>query len=452
MTTRVSPASAGNINKLTISSNRGGGSADISAIVPEFNYYESVLSNVITASMVVSETGFESKGIETVATQGLLDGLPIRGGERVDINIDDSQGNTLTFKDGLYVNRAGNATPGTQNDTYFIDLTSKESFANEQTRVVKRYEGKISDSVSSILTQILKSTGQTLNIDSTAIPYNFIGNDRKPLYTCTWLAAKATPLSQGKGGGNSVGGAAGYLFFQTRDGFNFRSIDKIFGDTVKKRYIYNNTGKTPGSQTATSYDGNVLDYTIDRDVDMKESLATGAYHNRSIFFDFYSMNYKVVKYDVGEQKSKLTTSGKKFAPQQVAREFTQSPTRLFSHVLDVGTIPSGVTSDAQLKNWQDNKTASNYDAEKSMVQSVMRYNQLFAVQINITIACDLSIKAGDLIYCDFPEMKGEDNKETNAESGGIYMVAHVCHRITPQDSFSSLSLVRDSFGKNKGFV
>ena len=62
MTTRVSPASAGNINKLTISSNRGGGSADISAIVPEFNYYESVLSNVITASMVVAETGFESSG------------------------------------------------------------------------------------------------------------------------------------------------------------------------------------------------------------------------------------------------------------------------------------------------------------------------------------------------------------------------------------------------------
>ena len=42
------------------------------------------------------------------------------------------------------MNRARNASPGTQNDTYFIDLCSKEYFANEQTRVVKRYEGKIS--------------------------------------------------------------------------------------------------------------------------------------------------------------------------------------------------------------------------------------------------------------------------------------------------------------------
>ena len=38
-----------------------------------------------------------------------------------------------------------------------------------------------------------------------------------------------------------------------------------------------------------------------------------------------------------------------------------------------------------LKNWKDNKTVSNYDAEKSMVQSVMRYNQMFTIQTNITI-------------------------------------------------------------------
>ena len=181
-------------------------------------------------------------------------------------------------------------------------------------------------------------------------------------------------------------------------------------------------------------------------------MTLGTYNNRSIFFDFYSMNYKVVNFDIGEQKDKLSTAGRKFAPDQVAREFTQSPTRLFSHILDVGTIPRGTTSDAQLKNWKDNPTVSNYDAERSMVQSVMRYNQLFSIQTNITIPLDLSIKAGDLITCEFPELKGSSNKGSNDESGGIYMVAHVCHRVTPEESFSSLSLVRDSFGNNIGFA
>ena len=54
-------------------------------------------------------------------------------------------------------------------------------------------------------------------------------------------------------------------------------------------------------------------------------------------------------------------------------------------------IPRGITSDAQLKNWKDNREVSNYDAERSMVQSVMRYNQLFSIQTNITIPLDLSI-------------------------------------------------------------
>jgi hypothetical protein len=443
-----SPAQPANIKKLLISSNQDGSSADISVIAPDIRYYESVLSNVTTCSMVLTESGFSMNGNDTVASKGLLDGLPIRGGERVDISIEDNYGNILNLKDGLYVNRVRNAQPGTQNDVYMLDLCSKEYFANEQSRVVQRYEGKISDNVTKILKEVLKTDSTTFNIDSTAIEYNFIGNDRKPLYVCTWLASKSVPLGTSSGSGNSVGGAAGYLFYQTRDGFNFKSIDKIFEQSPVKNFLYNNISEAPSG----GYDAKILSYNIDRDVDLKEGMTLGTYNNRSIFFDFYSMNYKVVNFDIGEQKNKLSTAGRKFAPDQVAREFTQSPTRLFSHILDVGTIPRGTTSDAQLKNWKDNPTVSNYDAERSMVQSVMRYNQLFSIQTNITIPLDLSIKAGDLITCEFPELKGSPNKGSNDESGGIYMVAHVCHRVTPEESFSSLSLVRDSFGKNTGFA
>ena len=76
-----------------------------------------------------------------------------------------------------------------------------------------------------------------LDVDSTAIEYNFIGNDRKPLYVCTWLASKSVPLGTSNGEGNSVGGAAGYLFFQTRDGFHFRSIDTLFEGELPRSFF-----------------------------------------------------------------------------------------------------------------------------------------------------------------------------------------------------------------------
>ena len=442
------PAQAANIKKFVISSNSGGGTVDVSSVVPDFRYYESILSNVTTSSFVITETGYKMEGNDDISTRGILDGLPIRGGERVDIQIEDNNGNTLDLsRTGLYVNRVKNASPGTTRDMFMLDLCSKEYFANEQTRVVKRYEGKISDNVINILTQVLKADAAVLDVDSTAIEYNFIGNDRKPLYVCTWLAAKSVPLGTSNGEGNSVGGAAGYLFFQTRDGFHFRSIDTLFEGEATKKFLYSDTADDPGG----SYDAKIVSYNIDRDVDLKESMTLGAHNNRSLFFDFYSMNYKVVNFDTGQQKSKLSTAGRDFAPDMIARDFTQSPTRLFNHILDVGTLPKGMSSDAQLKNWKEKPEASNYDAERSMVQSVMRYNQMFTIQTNITIPLDVSIKAGDLIHCDFPELKGSKGTETNDQSGGIYMVAHVCHAVTPSESFSSLSLVRDSFGKNTGF-
>ena len=82
-----------------------------------------------------------------------------------------------------------------------------------------------------------------------------------------------------------------------------------------------------------------------------------------------------------------------------------------------------------------------------MVQSVMRYNQLFSIQMNIVIPGDFTIKAGDLVECAFQEVGGSQSKRINPETKGIYMVASVCHKLTPADTLTSLSLIRDSYGQ-----
>ena len=84
--TQNSPDQAANIIKLKISSNFGDGAIDISGGVVDFQYYESVLSNHITSTIAVMETGFEmDKSGKPKASKGIIDSLPIRGGERVDI-------------------------------------------------------------------------------------------------------------------------------------------------------------------------------------------------------------------------------------------------------------------------------------------------------------------------------------------------------------------------------
>ena len=94
----------------------------------------------------------------------------------------------------------------------------------------------------------------------------------------------------------------------------------------------------------------------------------------------------------------------------IAKEFRQSPTRLMSFVLDTGVMPSGITSQEQLDTWNDEKSKNNFDIKDTVVQSIMRYNQLFTVKTDITIPGDFTIKAGDVIECSFPELSGDEVK------------------------------------------
>ena len=428
----------------------GGKSIDASGAVVDIKYYEDILSNSVSLSAIITESGESDSDVGNV---GILDGLPIRGGEPSNIVIVDHDGNKLEFNgdNKLYVNRVRNVISGTQKDVYSIDFTSREMLANEQCRVVKRYDGKISENIKKILTENTSAevgikTKKEVTVDETAINYNFIGNDRKPFYVCTWLASKSIPAQAGK-----VGGSAGYVFYETYDGYNFRSLDALAEQEPKGNYLFSNTDDIP-----PEYTGKIISYDINKDIDLQNNLTIGAYANRTLFFDFYAYNYKVRNYSVDESggsennkgagsKGKIVTLGSDEI-DSVADEFRLPVSRLMNKVLDVGTLPSGKDIDAQLKTWKESPFDPTYDSTKTMVQSVMRYNQMFSIKINIMIAGDFRLRAGDLIRCEFPRLSTEPNTRPNKVSGGLYMIASLCHNITPRETYTSLTLVRDTFG------
>ena len=416
----------GSIDKFQINGNFGG-SVDLSAGIGEFKLYESVLSNTVTATAVVVETGNvrDGKGVGTV------DGLPIRGGEKTSINIRDALGSTLKFD--VLVNRVRNSSPSSTRDLYLLDFASPEYFANDTVRISKRFQGKISESVKEILQEL--ETTKILDIDETLRPYNFMGNDRKPFYTCTWLAQKSLPSNYPEGQG-----ASGFLFYQTINSFKFKSIDNLLSQKPVRSFIYN-------AGDRGTHDDIIINYTIDRDIDLHENLTLGTYSTNGIFFDPVSFRYTVG--NSSQKENKGTSSPKKTEPvgSLLSEERTSNPSRVITAILDTGTLPSGKSSEKQLEDWRNNPKEPNYNVEKTLLQSIMRYNQLFTVQTTITIPGDFTIRAGDTVKCEFPQLESSKNTEKNRASSGIYMVAHVCHKITPENTLTSLSLVRDSFGK-----
>ena len=430
------------IKELSIQNAKSGNKSDLTGGIVEFSYYESILSNHVSATMTVSDTG-NTVG-EGKDKKDLLNGLPVRGGEPVRLRALDQSKNKIEFTgdNAFYVNRVKNGLSDTTRNTVQFDLCTKEFIANEQTRVVSRYSGKISESIKKILKTRLKTKNyKDSDIEETANSYNFIGNDRKPFYVLTWLATKSIPSD------GAYGKTAGYLFFENKDGFQFKSIETLIGTTEGggssnqkqvKKFEYTNTDK--------KRDGfeKIQKYNINSNIDLQEKLTIGAYNNRTLFFDPFEFKVKEVDFDISKQKNKVKSSGTEI--DFVAEEFRTGSTRFMTNILDVGTLPGGKDAAAQLSEWKSNPANTNDKVRDRMVQSIMRYNQIFSVNVDILIKADFSLKAGDTIYCEFPGV-GAETKEVSKETSGYYLIASLCHKITSSDAYTSINLVRDSFGK-----
>lgn len=420
-------ASSGNIKMCEITP-RGGAAKELNSVVVELTYYENLMSNSVSSSIIIADSGSLNKKEES----GILDGLPIRGGEKIKLQIEDAQYVRTTLTMDLYVNRIKNSNPLSNKDVFTLDLCTLDYINNEKTRVIKRYDNAISDNVISILRGVL-GTSKNIDADPTGIPYNFIGNERKPFYVCSWLASRSVPTK-------GIGGSAGYFFYETSLGYKFKSIDVLNSQPPKKRFVYTNN-----DQIALQYDAKLLSVSIERDMDLQQNLTLGVYANRTIYFDFFNFEYIPTPYTINVQEPNLTLVGEDF--KYVAPEFRESPTRFMSRILDVGYLPSGNSAESQLSTWASNPKKPTYDASNIMSQSLMRYNQLYSIKFNVVIAGDFSLHAGDIIECTFPDLSNIDsNKPKNKQTTGKYIIASLCHKMTPKTTFTSMTLIRDSFG------
>jgi hypothetical protein len=158
-------------------------------------------------------------------------------------------------------------------------------------------------------------------------------------------------------------------------------------------------------------------------------------------FDPYSNKYEQTSFNSKQQFQVKNTGGTERIKIGDDQEKT---TRRFVKVKDTAVLPKGNELKEQLKN---SKNKLNFNIDEILRQSSMRYNGLYAIKLSVTIPGDMSLRAGDLIHCDFPEVSAKDNKTYSNKKSGIYMIADVAHRISKNSCYTQLNLVRESIGR-----
>ncbi len=426
------------VSKAEIKANEGGTTSSLLGGFVSLMYYESILQDSVKVDFIFADTG------NSVDGKSVMEGLPIVGTEDFELEFEDNNEVKLEFgeknKNTLIVNKVTPRTVDTAKSIITLNLVSEEFIRNEEGGSVinVRMDGKISDHITNILENFLITEKDISDIEETSNNYNFVGNNKKPYYTMNWLSKFGVPSKDGESGST-----AGFFFWETSEGFKFKSIDTLFAQKSKKRFIYN--GTDDGKGIPKGYDGKVLEQTTDNRIDYQNKIRMGAYGTKLVVFNPFNCLYEVVPQTAEETEGGTTGGGeklpvfnKKFKNPSAEQNFTRTTFML----VDAGTLPSG-----DGKEQVDKNEEPNFEAQTVLNQGIRRYNQMFQQQMSVTIGGDFELHAGDAIYIDTPSVKAETDDEMNAETGGKYIIADLCHFVTSKETYTKLNVVRDSFGR-----
>jgi len=403
---------------------------DLTSSLVFCDYFEDILSPCVTMTMQIA------------STYSIFNNLPIRGGEKVSIDIETLSGNFKLVDDyAMYVYKVSGIISDGAKEYFTLHLCSREALTNETARLQKKYEKKpINDHVTAILKDILKTKKyKSVNIEKTSNSYSFIGTFKKPFHILTWLGPKSIPATTVSGRNGTIAkGVAGFLFYENRDGFHFRSIDTLVSETKSQsgstskesipKYNYN-PGITKSGDLAANF--NILNYNFEQNIDLMKSLRVGMYSNITYFYDLYQNKIEGITYRLNSEiNSKL--GGKSKIPYP--KDFGNSPSRILFRSADVGILDkTGRIEDSGRDN-------------TDMAKSFSRYNLLFTQSLNMVVPMNVNLKAGNIIYAQFQRVEAGQGAEVDPEQSGNYLIKEVRHHFEGNQMVSSLKLVRDSYG------
>jgi len=406
----------------------------------ELNYIESIMNDTIKVNLSFVDTG------ASINDKTVIEGLPLVGQEKVILKFRDNNKNVLGDKPELvlYVNKITPGLDKAQKSIVGLELVSKEYILNEKIRVTKRMDGKVSDHIRTILTsQDYLKTEKKVDIEDTINNFNFFGNNKKSFYTINWLSKKGVSAKSQK-----LGDSAGYFFYETSEGFFFKSIDSLLDQEPKTKMIYNETPDTRGSNIPEGYDQKILRFQKSNAVNVQEKLKMGSYSNRVVLFDPFTCFYEVKTNDTDRTQDSLKKGGKELSLSESRNKEFDIPgnnkefSRTQYFLLDKGTAPTG-NADQQIEKSGE----ENFEYGQIANQSMMRYNQLYAMRASITIAGNFSLHAGDAIFIDSPGLQKKNTSDVDRRDGGLYIITDICHKIDGTGTYTQCNLARDSFGR-----
>ena len=424
----------------------------------EFNLYEDIFSGGMYGNVVLTDT------------RGIITELNMIGEEFITIDF-ESPGFKSRIRKSFQCTGVSNRTFTKDNHTeaFVIHFVSPEVFLDHYTVVQAAFSGAVDDVVSEIYRKhfhhpryfyvkddtLLQSEEFTeLSIFSECKQkIKFVSPSWSPAKCLSWLASKVQPSDPNLSAPN-------FLFFESNRRFYWGSLEDIISvqrdsNTIAGIYYYaiGNVKSMPSDNTVTvdnrTYKApDILrDYyivnnlVIDKNVDSLANLQSGYLSSVYHELDVRTRTHKEHVYDhvIKYPDYKHTT------PSAIGFFSTDTIRSPYSHQF------VGFKHKELFTGYSDNL---NERAAKVVPARNSLLNELHQVKMHIDVMGRTDVEIGCLIYLHYPKV-GERTETEKVKDiadplySGLYLITAIHHRVTVENHFMTMEIVKDSLGNAK---
>jgi hypothetical protein len=402
-------------------------------IVSSSNYKVDITNQLI--GMEIYEdifAPFTSIAITVRESEDFINALPLRGEEilNMEVSTPTFKKEEMYFKGRYYVYSISDRILLTdRNSAYTLNCISYEALVDLNMKQSKAYRGNIGE-IAQELIKVDLNTTKNYKIEPTKNSIKYVSNFWSPIKNLNYLSTNAV---------NNDGNSS-YLFFESRSGFNFTTLDKLYTQEIYQRFIKDNYSRdTDGNTSVRNLDRDyqrILDYKVRIPFDALKFTNNGAYASRLYAHDLVKKKYIAKDYNALDQfkngshlnKNPMFTEAKPVSPANFVFNYTK---HYGSH--------NGFadTSNTQVIQQRNSKLA--------LIRSCV-------IELNVFGRSDYTV--GQKVYVELPKptvITEKDQANTDKKTGyidtaysGNYIITAINHIISREDHKCVLELSKES--------
>ena len=400
-------------------------SIDITNMVDSFNLFENIFTNTLTGNMSIGDTG------------NLIANFPIVGHEEIHITMGTPNIERVQTKKFRIYKITDVNTPTLGMRRYNIHLLSDEFFTNLKSAVSRSFPKSTTSTIVEKIFRTDLESEKIFDIEETQNVYDIVIPNWKPFDAMNWLAKRS--MAEHRDGAN-------YMFYETRDGFHFRSLESLVEEDSVGSYMRRPSNTTDDNPDEEQY-RNVNRIEIVNSFDMVANIPNGMYANRLVIHDMINRKTETLDYDYSKEYSKMEHVEENKKNNNWRLSDTQNMDGQGSSMMVHESADALTTSPLSKQTLVSRFDDTNTYYEKTLQNRISQMQQINNIKLNITISGDTTRKVGDVLDLVLPSVEPLTDGSVPMDKmyNGRYLVTGLRHKIDNASHLMVMEVVKDSY-------